>query len=218
MTEDLLQSICIWYYIFKSYRTGSLVTKCYSGNSDSTHSWVLGILVGWFLSVIKLSYFFLSPHLTIHFLYLQILVKVTSNLPHHQMCGKLCFRVGKPPQTLISQLRSTKKENTCTGFHISLLHILTSLLKDSNNQDTRIHTSASSTSFLKDSSYWFLIRCQAGPWNKPESAQETFRKRLEVKGRFRQIPAFERLSADCRDLQGFLWPNISQGYCRNFPT
>lgn len=107
-----------------------------------------------FLNAIKYV-FFLPQHLTN--------TSCTSKYCHKSpviLHGMRCigsharaFRVGKPTQILISQLRSTKKENTCTGFHISLLHILMSLLRDSNNQETRIHTSSSSTSFLKDSSY-----------------------------------------------------------------
>lgn len=106
-----------------------------------------------------------------YFLYLQALRKVTRDFPRQQMHGK-------PTRIPVSQLRRTKKESACTGFNISFLRIFKSLLTDSNNQDTRSHTSASSTSFLKDSSYWLLICCQPGPWNKPESVQETFRKRL----------------------------------------
>lgn len=106
-----------------------------------------------------------------YFLYLQALRKVTRDFPRQQMHGK-------PTRIPISQLRRTKKESACTGFNISFLRIFKSLLTDSNNQGTRSHTSASSTSFLKDSSYWLLICCQPGPWNKPESVQETFRTRL----------------------------------------
>lgn len=151
----------------------------------------------------------LSPHLTTHFLYLQILTKVSSHLLLHEMMGyyATAFGVGKPTQILIPQLRSTKKENTCIGFHISLLHILTSLLSDSNNQDIRIHTSASSPSLLKDSSYGFLLCCQAGPWNKPESTQETVKKRLEVRRQPQAEPSTQEVSPW---LQGFARLSISQ--------
>lgn len=212
MTEDSLQSIHIWKCILKTHRTGIPITKCHSDNSSSTGSIFFSMSLNIFFSCLHTSrptfcaskYWQKSPAIS-----------------HGTRCMgsyATAFRVGKPAQILISQLRSTKKENTCTGFHISLLQILTSLLTDSNNQDTRIHTSASSTSFLKDSSYWFLIRCQAGPWNKPESAQETFRKRLEVRGGCRQIPAHKRSAPDCRNLRGFPYPNTSRRDRKDFPT
>lgn len=128
----------------QAHRTGTRITKCHSDDSSSMGNFCFHAIK--YLTL-------LSPHLTTHFLCLKILTKVTSDLPWHEIHRKLCNSLWgrKPAQILISQLRSTK--NTCTSFHISLLHILTSLLTDSNSQDTRIHTSASSTSFLKDSSY-----------------------------------------------------------------
>lgn len=110
-------------------------------------------------------------------------------------------------------IKSTQepKEKTLVPAVTSLF--FTSLLTDSNNQDTRIHRSASSTSFLKDSSYWFLIYCPASPWNEPESTQGTFRKRWEeaVTGRSHHTGGQPWL-------RGFLYPNTSQRDCKDFPT
>lgn len=211
MTEDSLQNIHIWKRI-KTHRTGIPITKCHIDNSSSTGVGVFFLSLSIFFSCLHTSqptfcaskYWQKSPAISRGKIYLGSYATA--------------FEVGKSTQILISQLRSTKKQNACTSFHISLLHILTSLLTDSNNQDTRIHTSAASTSFLKDSRYWFLICCQAGPWNKPENTQETFRKRLEVRGGCRQIPAQKRSAHDCRDSQGFPYPNTSQRDCEDFPT
>lgn len=131
------------------FQTGTLITKC---------QWWLRFYGQFFFRAIEYL-IFLSPHLTTHFLYLKILTKVTSDLPWHEMHGKLCKSLWDGEASLNPNFSTQehKEKNTCTGFHISLLHILMSLLTDSNNQDTRIHTAASSTSFLQDSSYWFLI-------------------------------------------------------------
>lgn len=82
-----------------------------------------------FPSLFPPSYSYLIKYL----LYLKTLREASSDFPWAaaQHSGE-----GKPTQ--MSQLRSTKKENTCTGFNISFLHIWRSLLTDSNNQDTRI--------------------------------------------------------------------------------
>lgn len=61
-----------------------------------------------------------------------------------------------------------------------------SLLTDSNNQDTRIHTSASSTSFLKDSSYWFLIMLPS--WSLKQATERSANIQEKV-GRKRWLQA-----------------------------
>lgn len=147
--KDSLQSNHTWRHIFQTHRTGTLITKCHSDDSSSTGNF-------YFCAIKYLI--FLSPHLTTHFLYLKILTEVTSDLPWHEMHEKLHNSLwgGEGSSNPNFSSQEHKEKNTCTGFHISLLHILRSLLTDSNNQDTRILTAASSTSLLKDSSYWFL--------------------------------------------------------------
>lgn len=100
-----------------------------------------------------------------------------------------------------------KEKNTCTGFHISLLHILTSLLRDSNNQDTRIHTSASSTSFLKDSSYWFLITLPS--WSLKQARERSGNIQEKV-GRKRWLQADPSTQEVSPWLQGLARLSISQ--------
>lgn len=93
---------------------------------------------GWFrFFLMSLNIFLFFPQLIFTpyqcFLYLKTLREASSDFP-----WDAAQHSGEGKTTQISQLRSTKKENTCTSFNISFLHIWRSLLTDCNIQDTRI--------------------------------------------------------------------------------
>lgn len=152
---------------------------------------------------------FLFPHLTALSLSCKILTKVTSDLPWHAMHGKLCNSLwgGEAISNPNFSTQEHKEKNTCTGFHISLLHILTSLLTDSNNQDTRIHTPASSNSFLKDSSYWFLITLPSWSLKQATECSGNIQEKVGRKRWLQADPSTQEVSAW---LQGLARLSISQ--------
>lgn len=125
------------------------------------------------------------------------------------MHGKLCNSLwgGEASSDPNFSTQEHKEKNTCTGFHISLLHILTSLLTDSNNQDTRIHTSASSTSFLKDSSYWFLITLPSWSLKQAREGSGNIQEKVGSKRQLQADPTTQEVSPW---LQGLARLSISQ--------